>query len=346
MASEEYLLLALDIGAGTTDVLLWRDDIEPANCPRMVMPSSTVLTARRINEIAELGKPVHLEGWLMGGGPCVRAVREALAKDIKVSATPDAALTINDNIEKVRKMGVRICEEAPERAVCVVMRDVDLGLIQKSLSPWGVALPAEIAVAVQDHGFSPHESNRISRFKHWRRLLEGGGKIADLHPPVPPDYMTRMHSVRRQVPGALVIDTGPAAVLGLLDDDEVAAAVAEDGAVLMNFGNAHTIAFLVRQKRLYGLFEHHTRSLDSKSTERFVKRIQSGEITNEEIFDEGGHGAIVAAGFKPGGFDYIAATGPRRAIAKGFVKFAAPHGDMMLTGCFGLVRAWKNQLNI
>jgi hypothetical protein len=39
-------------------------------------------------------------------------------------------------------------------------------------------------------------------------------------------------------------------------------------------------------------------------------------------------------------------TGPRRALLAGSslpLQFAAPHGDMMLTGCFGLLRAFADR---
>jgi hypothetical protein len=36
-------------------------------------------------------------------------------------------------------------------------------------------------------------------------------------------------------------------------------------------------------------------------------------------------------------FEFVAVTGPNRALAAGLGwYFAAPHGDMMLTGSFGL----------
>ena len=38
---------------------------------------------------------------------------------------------------------------------------------------------AAIAVAAQDHGYSPKHSNRLFRFEHWRRLLTPGSKLAD-----------------------------------------------------------------------------------------------------------------------------------------------------------------------
>jgi hypothetical protein len=42
----------------------------------------------------------------------------------------------------------------------------------------------------------------------------------------------------------------------------------------------------------------------------------------------------------------IVVTGPRRELLAGSelpVEFAAPHGDMMLTGCFGLLRALRER---
>ena len=39
-------------------------------------------------------------------------------------------------------------------------------------------------------------------------------------------------------------------------------------------------------------------------------------------------------------------TGPRRDLLAGSelpAEFAAPHGDMMLTGCFGLLRALQDR---
>jgi hypothetical protein len=40
----------------------------------------------------------------------------------------------------------------------------------------------------------------------------------------------------------------------------------------------------------------------------------------------------------------MAITGPRRQLAEGLGYFAAPNGDMMLSGCFGLVAAVRDLL--
>jgi len=74
-----------------------------------------------------------------------------------------------------------------------------------------------------------------------------------------------------------------------------------------------------------------------------VDRLRDGTLTNEEVYEDHGHGAFVSPDYVPGvGFDFVAVTGPRRGMAADLgYHFAAPHGDMMLTGCFGLVMATR-----
>jgi len=71
-------------------------------------------------------------------------------------------------------------------------------------------------------------------------------------------------------------------------------------------------------------------------------RFQSGELTNDEVFADQGHGCAYAPGYPPASpFTFTIITGPRRRLARGWPGvFAAPLGDMMLTGCFGLVAAF------
>ena len=58
-------------------------------------------------------------------------------------------------------MGVRLRDEAPAGAVAVAIetRDVDLDALRGALTPFGVALPEIVAVAVQDHGYQPGAGN-------------------------------------------------------------------------------------------------------------------------------------------------------------------------------------------
>jgi uncharacterized protein (DUF1786 family) len=154
-------------------------------------------------------------------------------------------------------------------------------------------------------------------------------------PPLP--AMTRMHAVLEQAPGALVIDTGPAAVLGVLCDP-VVREHARNGVTLVNAGNGHTLCVSLKGEEVCGIFEHHTAALDRKHLLALIQRLQNGSLREREIFDEGGHGAAVN---RPLPATFIAVTGPNRKRLLPDAYHAAPYGDMMLSGCFGLLSAWK-----
>jgi uncharacterized protein (DUF1786 family) len=141
------------------------------------------------------------------------------------------------------------------------------------------------------------------------------------------------------------MDTGPAALWGILEDEH-AASHQEKGFILVNVGNQHTLGVLLRGERILGLFEHHTVLMDPGKIKRLVERLRAGALTNDEVYADNGHGAYLHPDYVPGdGFDFVAVTGPQRQIAEGLgYAFAAPYGDMMLTGCFGLVAATRRLL--
>jgi uncharacterized protein (DUF1786 family) len=108
----------------------------------------------------------------------------------------------------------------------------------------------------------------------------------------------------------------------------------------VNVGNQHVLGLLVRGEELFGVMEHHTENMDTPKLERLVTRLIGGTITHDEVFDDDGHGALVLDGYRAlRPFAFVAVTGPNRAMAKALGwYFATPHGAMMLSGCFGLVR--------
>jgi uncharacterized protein (DUF1786 family) len=139
----------------------------------------------------------------------------------------------------------------------------------------------------------------------------------------------------------LLMDTGPAAIFGAaldLPDDRPA--------LIINFGNGHTVAALLTEDRIAGIFEHHTAELSPKKLREFTEKLCNGTIKNSEVFEDGGHGAYIDS--IPDKVGTTLVTGPRRQtfLASGALKgaiAASPGGDMMITGCIGLVRAWKQK---
>jgi uncharacterized protein (DUF1786 family) len=343
-------ILAIDVGAGTQDILLWEAGQPMENNVKLVLPSWTTILARQVKRATQDARPVFLTGNLMGGGPVVSAMKRHLQAGCPVYTTPRAALTIRDNLDQVRQRGYTIVERPPDEPGLLTLRtrDVDLDALAGALAPFGVDMPKTVAVAVQDHGECLEGSNRQFRLKLWREFVQGGGRMLNLAHREPPPCYTRMQAVQQDASGAVVMDTGPAALWGMLEDDRVAAQ-ADEGFVAVNVGNQHTLGVLLRGERILGLFEHHTVIMTPEKLVRLVDRLRAGALTNEEVFDDNGHGAFVSPDYAPAGaeasgagFQFVAVTGPQRQLAVDLgYYFAAPYGDMMLTGCFGLVAATR-----
>jgi len=338
----EGALLALDVGGGTQDLLIWEPGEPVENAVKLVLPAPTQVVAHRLRALTAQGRAVFLHGRLMGGGAVTHAAREHLARGLPLYATPQAALTLNDRLDLVQTWGVVLTEAPPSAAAPLALGDVDLAAWRRLLAAFEVPLPGHFAVAVQDHGFSPEMSNRRFRFQYWEDFLHRQGRLQDLAFAEPPAFFTRMRAVAETLPGTLLMDTCAAGVRGALLDPQ-ARPHQEEGLTVVNLGNAHTFAALVQGERLWGIYEHHTGLLTPAKLFDHLTRFQTGALTNDEVFADQGHGCAYTPDFPRGRpFAFTVITGPRRRLARGWPDgvFAAPGGDLMLTGCFGLVAAF------
>ncbi|MCX5893705.1 MAG: DUF1786 domain-containing protein [Deltaproteobacteria bacterium] len=340
-------ILALDVGGGTQDLFIWEPGQTVENAVKMVLPASTQILARRIARLSAAGRPIFLTGRLMGGGAIGGAVRRHLAQGLPLYATAQAALTCSDRLEVVAGWGVVLTETPPPEAVSLTLGDVDLEGLGRVLGNFEVPLPRHFAVAVQDHGFAPLESNRRFRFRYWEEFLSRGGYLSDLAFRQPPARFTRMLAVAESLPGAVLMDTCAAGVRGALLDPQARDHL-DTGLMVVNLGNAHTFAALVRGRRLWGIYEHHTGLLDQAKLFDHLGRFRDGELSNDEVFADQGHGCAYAPDYPGDGpFAFTVITGPQRRLARGWPGvFAAPLGDMMLTGCFGLLEAYVDLENL
>lgn len=338
MAEPETFLI-IDVGTGTQDILVYRKEEPVERSLKMVLPSPTVIKAGEIRKATEAKRPVFLDGYTMGGGPIARSIRAHLQAGYRAYATEEAAKTFHDNLEKVQSMGIEIVDSDPGGDVISVdTTDYMEAELRGVFTSFGIPYPKQKAFAIQDHGFSPDVSNRIFRFKLIRESLENGNWHVDTMVNDPPrSEMTRMRSLISQVPGSLVIDTGPAALLGMLCDPWVRSKTS-DGILLVNAGNGHTLSATIHEETICGLFEHHTFTLTPEKLNLYLKKLRLGTLTDEEIFASGGHGAVVRESLET---DMIAVTGPNRRMLLPRAYQAAPFGDMMLTGCFGVLREWN-----
>jgi uncharacterized protein (DUF1786 family) len=263
----------------------------------------------------------------------------------------------------VKEMGIRVVSEdeakhLPNTIRRIKLCDFDFASIRSAFQTFDIALDHldAMAVGVFDHGNAPaNVSDRQFRFDYLderirklNRLSAFAYRAEDV-----PVIMTRLQTVvesARDIDIPLVVmDTAPAAVLGATLDPKVAA---RERVLITNVGNFHILAFRLGSNGIEGLFEHHTGSVNLDKLDSLLTALADGTIRREDVFNDQGHGALIydpsPLRFGEGDYDVVV-TGPRRSIFRPVNAgtrqqdlrpyFSAPFGDMMITGCFGLLSA-------
>ncbi|TET63395.1 hypothetical protein E3J49_06680 [Candidatus Bathyarchaeota archaeon] len=354
-------ILAMDIGAGTEDVLLYdnrKKNIE--NCVKMVLPSPSQVFAEKVREATRLYKDIFVKGDIIGGGAFAFALRNHVEKGLRAVMTENAAYSVRNDLDEVRRLGIEIITGENEfkdfEGETLSIEEVNLLKLQEFLILFDETLldVDVVAVAVQDHGVFPKGmSNRRFRIQKMKELLKENPKpeaLAFTGDEIP-SYFLRMKSAalasKRQLPRAkvLLMDTSPDAILGCLKDPVVEKA---NTVLAINVGNGHTMAAIISSGNIVGVMEHHTRLLNPQKIERLLISFTNGKLSDKEVFKENGHGLFFLT--NPPGFskiEKVVATGPNRSILAKTnlsVHFATPAGDVMMTGPIGLIEATKRKL--
>jgi len=353
-------ILTVDIGTGTQDIFLYDSNLDIENGFKLVLPSPALMVNRRLKQSLHKRTPILLGGYQMGGGPSSWAIEEYRRAGIPVYMTPSAATTLNDELDKVEALGIKIVSEDEAQRLkpqveYLELKDFDFELIYKTFADYGVSFHdlAAIAVAVFDHGNAPAGvSDRQFRFDYLDERIKAKNSLSAFafRSNEIPKIMTRLQSVADSAPNLpcplVVMDTAPAAILGANFDPLVSARKSK---IICNLGNFHTLAFRLSANGIEGVFEHHTGEIDLPKLESLIYKLADGSLKHEDVFNDMGHGALMYSQekfeFGKDDFDVVVA-GPRRSMfnqpsAENTLRpyFSVPFGDMMIAGCFGLLAA-------
>ena len=349
-------ILTVDIGTGTQDIFLYDSRLDLENGFKLVVPSPTMMVRQQLQTATRRKEAVILTGVIMGGGPSHWAAESHLMAGLPVFATPDAARSFNDDLDEVQNMGIQIVSDDEAFALAkttthIELLDFDYQRIHSALTGFGLSLDdlAAVAVAVFDHGDSPPGySDRQFRFDYLDSRIRAENRLSAFayRREDVPAIMTRLKAVvasaKELDTPLMVMDTAPAAVLGASFDARVKQ---KDRIMVANVGNFHTLAFRLGPQGIEGVFEHHTGLIDLRKLDQLLLSLADGSLTHEDIFEDHGHGALIYA-TEPlpmsGGDFGVAVTGPRRSLMRDSTLrpyYAVPFGDMMITGCFGLLAA-------
>ena len=333
-------VLAIDIGAGTQDILLFDSEKKIENSVSLVLPTPSKIFSERLRKIEG---HVYISGDTIGGGALARDILQHLKKGYRVVMEEQAAYSIRNDLDQVRSMGSEVGEKPDsDDFEELKIREIDLQPLKDFLSRFGEDFRVDvIAIAVQDHGISPQGvSNRTFRFDNMEAMLRRDNRPETFHyvEGSIPAHFLRMRSAvraaRRDAPAPLlVMDTSFSAILGCVDE-------VSGPSLIVNAGNGHTIAALLLDRRIEGLYEHHTHVLTSQKLEQDLRLFLRGELSRKQVFDENGHGVLTLTPFS--GEVSVIVTGPNRDLFQGTsLKFVygAPGGNTMMSGPMGLVRA-------
>ncbi|BAW32068.1 MAG TPA: DUF1786 family protein [Methanothermobacter sp.] len=331
-------ILAIDIGVGTQDIMLYDSKHNIENAIKMVLPSPTKILA---NKIRKINQDIFLTGHTMGGGPITFAIREHLQKGYKVFTTPEAARTIKDNLQKVKNMGIKISKENPSNLKTIKLADVNIKALKSALSNLDINLEFDhLAIAVQDHGYSTKMGDRNFRFHKIKEKLKKPTPPEEFaYPDKIPEYFTRMNSIKKSLKKykPLLMDSKFAAIAGTLQDPKIKK---YNKLTVLDVGNGHTLAATIKNGKIMGLMEHHTKMLNPNKIEKLINKLVNGTLTHSQVHKDGGHGAHIIKAIKK--FEKIVVTGPQRKLVDKTslpVYHAAPAGDVMMTGPVGLINS-------
>ncbi len=187
---------------------------------KMVLPAPTQVLARRLRRLTAQGRPIFLNGRLMGGGAVTQAVRRHLAQGLPVYATPQAALTFSDRLELVAAVG-----GGPHRDPAAGGSDPfpggrGSGRLRRCWRPLRSPSPAILPWRCKTTVFTPRGAIAASASSTGKIFWTRGGGSRTWPCAQPPGHFTRMLAVAETLPGALLMDTCAAGVRGALLDPQ------------------------------------------------------------------------------------------------------------------------------
>lgn len=333
-------ILCIDIGKGTQDILYLnteknKNNIE--NAVKLILPSPTTVIA---NKIRNTNEDLRIDGKIMGGGPVNKAIENHLKKGFKVEISKNVAKTIRDDLDEVKDRGIVIKDKTNNPNI--IFGDLNFDMLKNIFKTFGEEFnPDFVCVACQDHGFIKGQSDRITRFRYFEKELKKTTNPYEFLFYNKDDCNTfsRFKSILDTLGennyNGFIMDSKMASICGILDYAN------ENGLtefIGLDIGNGHTLGVSIKDGEIKGIFEHHTRMLNPEKLKSIVNKLSNGTLTNNEIFNDRGHGAVVMDKINP---EEILIAGPNRRLFKNYGKYAYPGGDVMITGCIGLLKTFE-----
>src|SRR4030043_1957761 len=134
--------LAIDIGAGTQDILLFDSQKKTENCISLVLPTPSKFFAEKLKTIES---DVYIHGDTIGGGSLGRAILRPLQKGYRVAMEESAAYSIRNDLDEVKSMGIEVGKKPEiDHFQELEIREGGLLLFEEFLSNFGEDLKVDV----------------------------------------------------------------------------------------------------------------------------------------------------------------------------------------------------------
>ncbi|MHA1214525.1 MAG: DUF1786 family protein [Candidatus Hodarchaeales archaeon] len=352
------MLLGIDVGQGTTDILLWDPNEPIENAIQLIIPSAS---RRLAHQISAFDGDIYCHGSVMGGSPLASVLKKKVRNGSKVYMTIEAAMSIRYHQKFVTDLGIEILkpeDPIPEGVRPFSTGDIDfkwlLDLFEQILGDKPII--DKVGLAMQDHGL--HEVNKLARdtrMAFYRETLEKSRDLEDLgFKEKIPNRFPRLKAVLHEKEkwfskkNHFIIDSSPIAIMGALLDEKVKEQMYGKAKTVINYGNGHTlVCALDSDNKVLGLFEHHTgRIKDPEKFDAYLTKFLKGKLEAKEVLKDQGHGSFYLGDIPREAFDNIVVIGPKRNIGKKSrfrMLFASPGGSMMIAGPLALITILHNE---
>ena len=104
-------ILAIDVGTGTQDIMIYDSEKELENSLKLVLPSPHLFISQQIKETEN---NIYFTGEIMGGGKIKKSIIDHMKKGYDVVMNEKCAKTIRDDIKQVESYGIKIAEKNKE----------------------------------------------------------------------------------------------------------------------------------------------------------------------------------------------------------------------------------------
>ena len=92
-------ILAIDVGTGTQDIMIYDSKKEIENSIKLILPSPHIYISQLINETEN---DLYITGEIMGGGKIKNSLIQHQKKGFEVVMEENCAKTIRDDINQVK----------------------------------------------------------------------------------------------------------------------------------------------------------------------------------------------------------------------------------------------------